>query len=379
MKTHHTILIGLLVLIFVIALPAVGQTTTEGELRVKGFAIASPKSNEVDRFITFINEELAPRGVNTLILRVDFNYQYESHPELRDEDALSHADVKKLVTASKQNLIKIIPQINLLGHQSWASKTNNLLRVYPEFDETPHIKMPEKYEWPNEDGLYCKSYCPLHPEVHEVVFALVDEIVAVFETDAFHAGMDEVFYIGDDQCPRCGGLDKAKLFAGEVTKIRNHLALSDRKLWIWADRLLDGKTTGLGMWEGSFNNTHGAIDLIPKDVVINDWHYNKPVHTPVMFAMKGFDVISCSWNKPEVGVNHVEDMFLFRKHNTKEMKDRFAGVILAVWSGTTPFLDGFYNYSASPDKEWSEEESNKPWVTFIKMYDRLKEISEDSE
>ena len=74
--------------------------------------------------------------------------------------------------------------------------------------------MPEDYEWPNDDGLYCKSYCPLHPDVHEVVFALVDEIMEVFEAKSFHAGMDEVFYIGEDECPRCNGKDKAELFAG---------------------------------------------------------------------------------------------------------------------------------------------------------------------
>src|SRR5690606_40003133 len=100
--------------------------------------------------------------------------------------------------------------INLLGHQSWAGSLGNLLKVYPQFDETPHVRMPEEYKWPNPDGLYCKSYCPLHPEVHAVVFALMDEICEVFETDAFHAGMDEVFYIGDDKCPRCGGRDKAR-------------------------------------------------------------------------------------------------------------------------------------------------------------------------
>ena len=65
------------------------------------------------------------------------------------------------------------------------------------------------------------------------------------ETVAFHAGLDEVFYIGEDQCPRCSGRDKAELFAGEVTKIRNHLALQDRELWIWGDRLIDGKITGM--------------------------------------------------------------------------------------------------------------------------------------
>ncbi|WP_194776184.1 family 20 glycosylhydrolase [Pararhodonellum marinum] len=344
------------------------------ELPVRGFAIAAPKTQELDRFIRFMQEELAPRGVNVVILRVDFNYQFESHPELRDENALSKSEVKKLVAGAREHDIQLIPQINLLGHQSWASTLGNLLKVYPEFDETPHVALPEKYEWPNADGLYCKSYCPLHPEVHQVVFALMDEIVEVFEADAFHAGMDEVFYIGDDKCPRCQGLDKAELFAGEVTKIRNHLALSDRKLWIWGDRLIDGRATGVGLWEGSYNRTHKAIDLIPKDVVINDWHYEKPVHTPVLFAMKGFEVMSCSWRRPEVGVAHVDDMFLFRKNNPDQVKDKFAGVILTVWSGVTPFLNGFYDYVENPGKEREEKDLNHPWVTFVQMFDRYQSL-----
>ena len=108
--------------------------------------------------------------------------------------------------------------------------------------------MPEKYQWPNPDGLYCKSYCPLHPKLHPIVFPLVDEICEVFESDAFHAGIDEVFYIGDEKCPRCAERDKAELFAGEVNLIRNHLALKNHRLWICGDRLIDGKTTGMGMW-----------------------------------------------------------------------------------------------------------------------------------
>lgn len=121
------------------------QSKLDSLLPVRGFCIGAPKVKEVDAFVKFIQEELAPRQVNTLILRVDYNYQFETHPELRDSIALSKSEVKKLVKACQKNNIRIIPQINLLGHQSWATKTENLLRVYPEFDETPHIKMPEKY------------------------------------------------------------------------------------------------------------------------------------------------------------------------------------------------------------------------------------------
>ena len=318
------------------------QTVVKDALPIRGFCIGAPQSSEVDAFVKFITEELSSRKVNTLILRIDFNYQFESHPELRDPSALSKADVKKMVDVCRQNKIRLIPQINLLGHQSWAGKLSGLLRVYPEFDETPLVKMPEKYVWPNADGLYCKSYCPLHPDVHKVVFALVDEICDAFETDAFHAGMDEVFYIGEDKCPRCSGKDKAELFAGEVNLIRNHLAMKNRQLWIWGDRLIDGKTTGMGMWEASMNNTYRAVDLISKDVMICDWHYERPDQSAVYFATKGLSVVTCPWRNPAIAVKQTQDMFRFRASVTPEMKERFQGMVQTVWSGAGQFMDEFY-------------------------------------
>lgn len=339
MKLNHVILITSIVFTFNLVF---SQEKQPDELPVKGFCIAAPSQNGLDKFLVFIENELATRGVNTLILRTDYNYQYQSHPELSNKNALRESDVKKIVTLCKKNNIRIIPQINLLGHQSWHSNLGNLLEVYPEFDETPHVELPEKYEWPNEDGLYCKSYCPLHPEVHNVVFDLVDEICDVFETNAFHAGMDEVFYIGDEKCPRCGGRDKAELFAGEVTKIRNHLAQKDRELWIWGDRLIDGKTTGLGMWEASMNNTYRAIDLIPKDVFICDWHYERPDHTAVYFAMKGLRVATCPWRNPLVAAEQVRNMYNYREQSSEEMNKNFQGMVQTIWSGTDDFLEEFY-------------------------------------
>lgn len=338
-------------------------------LPVRGFCIAAPLKREVDAFIKFIDQELAPRSVNTLILRVDYNYQYISHPELCDSVSLSRDDVKRLVAVCKKNNIRIIPQVNLLGHQSWAGRIGNLLKSYPQFDETPGVKMPEKYVWPNADGLYCKSYCPLHPDVHKIVFDMVDEICDVFEAEAFHAGMDEVFYIGEAQCPRCSGRDKAELFAGEVRLIRDHLALKNRILWIWGDRLLDGKTTGMGVWEASYNNTYKAIDMIPKDVIICDWHYERPDQTPVYFAMKGFNVVTCPWRNPDNAVLQVRDMVKFRKYSTPEMSQRFLGMVQTVWSGAGQFMGSYYGVKP-------EEGQNSPVKCFKALFKEIQEPSE---
>ena len=309
---------------------------------VRGLAIAAPKPAGIDAFVRFIDEELAPAHFNLLILRVDWNFAFETHPELRDPDPLSLADVKKLVNVCRAHGIRLVPQINLLGHQSWAKTTYALLREYPQFDETPSIKTENYSGWPNPDGLYCKSYCPLHPDVHRVVFDVVDEICDAFETDAYHAGMDEVFYIGEKECPRCSGRDKAELFAGEVTLLRNHLAEKNRELMIWGDRLLDGKTTGLGEWEASYNSTYRAIDMIPKDVFICDWHYERADLTGVYFATKGLSVAECGYRRPDTAVQQIEDMIRFRAQSTPATAAHLKGYIHTIWSGNEGFLKGYY-------------------------------------
>lgn len=327
---------------FIFSRDAEGRSLSPDSLPVRGFCIAAPSPAGVDDFIKFIREELQPRKVNTLILRVDYNYRFKSHPELADTAALAEEAVKKLVAVCRQAGIRVIPQVNLLGHQSWAGHLGKLLQVYPGFDETPWVKMPADYQWPNADNLYCKSYCPLAPGLHRVVFDLIDELCDAFESEAFHAGMDEVFYIGESKCPRCGGKDPAELFAGEVAAIRNHLAAKGRRLWIWGDRLIDGKTTGMGMWEASMNNTYRAVDMIPKDVVICDWHYERADQTAVYFAMKGFDVVSCPWRTPESARQQVEDMLRFRERSAPEMRSRFQGVVGTAWSDAEGFLKQYY-------------------------------------
>lgn len=325
---------------------------------VRGLCIAAPVSKGVDQFISFINDELIPRKVNTLVLRVDYRYEYTSHPELIDENALTKAQVKEIVRACKNGGIRIIPQVNMFGHQSWFTNIGKLLEVYPQFNETPEVPMDKELKWPNEWGLYCLSYCPLHPDLHKITFDIIDEIVEVFEADAFHAGMDEIFYIGMDK--RCKGKSNADLFAGEVTAIRDHLAKKNKRLWIWGDRLIDGETTGMGMWEASTNNTYKAIDKIPKDVVINDWHYERPDPTAAYFALNGFEVITCPWRNPEVTKEQLKMMVTFRKNAPEKIKNRYQGMLQTVWTSAENAIDEFYG------RKKIENVKQGNWVTTFK-------------
>ena len=370
MKQYSLLLLtAALILLFPSCRP--GEKEKEYALPVRGLAIEAPKPGELDRFLTFVEEELVPAHFNLLILRVDWNYAYETHPELRDPNPLSREDVQRIVALCRQHKIRLVPQINLLGHQSWAKNTLALLREYPQFDETPSIKTENYSEWPNADSLYCKSYCPLHPEVHDVVFAVVDEICDAFEADAFHAGMDEVFYIGMDECPRCHDHDKAELYAGEVTLIRNHLAEKGRQLMIWGDRLIDGRATGIGEWEGSFNDTWPAVDLIPKDVFICDWHYENAEQTPLYFAEKGLQVASCGYRDPAVCLQQIEDQIRFRSEAAPDSVAYYQGYIHTIWSGAGFFLKRYYEMKGTELASSDEPNDVRAMLAVIEAFKQL--------
>jgi len=237
-------------------------------------------------------EPLAKQGINVIILEVDYNFAFKSHPELRrGSDPITREGARRFAAACRKQNIRLIPEFQSLGHQSWKAETFPLLTVYPKFDLTPAA-------FPNNDGLYCREWDPTNPEVWRVVFELMDEIVDAFHADALHVGMDEVFLLGSEQSPTTKGQDPAALFAKAVNELHKHL-VDKRKveMLMWGDRLIDGKKFDLGEWEAATNGTAAAIDLIPKDVIICPWHYERRdsyLSIP-MFLEKGFRVLPAGW------------------------------------------------------------------------------------
>jgi hypothetical protein len=238
---------------------------------------------------------LAKMGVNSIVTEINYGYEYQSHPELRSRNAIGKKEIKELVAACRKNHVRLIPQFQCLGHQSWKGNTYPLLTKYPQFDETPG-------EHPKNKEIYCRSWCPLNPEVNPIIFSLMDELIEAFDADALHVGMDEVFLIGENSCPRCKGKDKAELFAKAVNDYHKHIVRKHKiEMLMWGDRLIDAGKINYGKWEASANNTAGAVDLIPKDIIICDWHYERrdAYESIPMFLKKGFRVWPASWKKPE--------------------------------------------------------------------------------
>jgi hypothetical protein len=235
-------------------------------------------------------------GLNVIILEVDYHFDFQSHPELRQgAQPITKQAARNFADICKTHNIRLITEFQCVGHQSWAKETFPLLTEYPHLDLTPGA-------FPGNDSIYCREWDVMNPEVYAIVFPLLDEIIDAFQVDAFHVGMDEVFLLGSEYSPSTRGKDPGELFAKAINDIHDHLVKKRGvEMLMWGDRLFDGKNYDFGEWESSMNGTAAAIDAIPKDIIICPWHYEKMDAYPSIpqFIEKGFRVLPASWRKVE--------------------------------------------------------------------------------
>jgi len=301
-----------------------------------------------------IENVLSPLGINMVILEIDKSFVFEKHPEIiTGKNALTAEDAKDISAFARSLGVEIVPLMQCLGHQGWEGSRSALLEAYPEFDETPEISLDA--EWPE---IFCRSWCPQHPEVNDIVFDMMDEIIDGFSSNYFHIGMDEVYEIASEQCKRCRGGDRAKLFAKAINDMYSHLNENrDQTVMMWGDRLIEAELFGYDNWEGDTFGTYEAINKIPKDIILLDWHYDERKNgypTPKYFMEKGFSVMPACWYKENVAVQLFNEAKGASKELNKERK--YFGRLITSWHDwTEEEFDKFINYSHSKTQDKNEQ------------------------
>lgn len=333
--------------------PTPDEDTQEVLFPYKGFSINNPRVSEIDRFCDFVENELAPIGVNLIVLRINYQYDFQTVDNMACSWGFPASSAAKLDAVCERNGILLVPHLELFGHQSAASGSGfsptALLANYPEFDESYGKAASVNYGY--------RSYCPLHPELHTVVYRMIDEMAA-FKGKDFHIGCDEVMTLG--LCDRCkeflgkDGNTKGDLFAEEIQRLSGHLSTNGYRTWMWGDRLInraDAKNFGVSSlteWEASANGTYTAIERISKKIMICDWHYKSAPTTHLYFAKKGFDVISCFYDQLTPALNLVKNVYETRVNETDAtVRNHCQGVMGTSWGGSvTDFMDEFERVKA---------------------------------
>lgn len=308
-----------------------------------GFHTRIADKKSVPALVRLLEEGLAPRGVNTLILEFNPGYAYACFPEYAT-GTFDAADAAVVRAACERLGIRPVPLFQCLSHQSnFSAVPWPLFQAHPELLETPDV--PADATWPD---FYCHSWCASNDAIWQYVFPMIDELAGAFGAEAVHIGIDEVFDIGEDGCARCRGRNKAKLLARTVRTLHDHLAEKGLDTMMWGDRLLDAEKMGYHMWEADRFGMHPALTLrdpetgepvIPRDVILTDWHYDVHDHgypSVACFLQEGFFTVpSVAANLAQVKgfwTAALDALYLGRK---QQWPGKLGGILFTHWNPLT--------------------------------------------
>lgn len=283
----------------------------------KGIKIYLPAIEDMPFFYEFA-DMCRDYGYNTLVMELGGAMEYKSHPEIneawvrycklfRDYQGQSldvqhsakwaknsihcengggswipQEEIKKMIAYCKERDIEIIPEVPCLSHSDY------LLQAHPEFAENTEDVLPD-------------AYCPQNPGIYQLLFELLDEIIALFGPKTIHIGHDELYTIG--LCEKCRGKDPVELFSEDIKKIYRYLKDRGIQTMLWSDKLLNAHSKRGKDWGGAYRTIYSektgeflhhvpelypAIDKIPKDVKIMHWYWSVRMELEEEFLTRGF-------------------------------------------------------------------------------------------
>jgi hypothetical protein len=267
---------------------------------------------------------LAEASVNVVVVEVNYSFEFQSHPELRNRRFVTRSTAHKLAETAHRCGLRLIPEFNCLGHQSFGKRVGPLLRLHPEFNENPHRTVADT-------NVYCLEWRPDAPGLNAIVFSLIDEMAEAFEADAFHVGMDEVYLLGTGDNPEGNRQSPAQLYANEVCALHDHIVRQHHlEMLMWADRIIGPKYQGYSRYDNHRNDLSAAIDLIPKDIIQCDWHYEwrKSYPSVPYLTGKGFRV----WPS---GFEPLAATRAFSDYARSLNSDQVIGYLATTWNKTS--------------------------------------------
>ncbi len=206
---------------------------------------------------------------------------------------ISQDDVREILRCARENGMEIIPEIPSPGHAYW------LCLAHPDIAEWQEDKYPD-------------TICPSNPKSYDLLFDVMDELIALFEPSCVSSGGDEYYFYGI--CPHCRGRAGGELLAGHLNKVNAFLRARGIRHLIWGDKLINpdelqvkrlkewgtGNMIKYGGGErvladeaGTYRQgeTWQAIDLIPDDILIADWYHCLSPDTEKYFAAHHKEVL----------------------------------------------------------------------------------------
>ena len=340
-------------------------------------------------------DTLSGIGFNTIVINTHYRvYRYEFDTQLNNAQypvygGFDSEEIKIMVQIAKQKGMKVIPSLQVLSHQN----SGILSQVYPNYMLSEPAWKEGQYYSPincveiagivyhcttnnisslsNKPGYGANwtSYWrtgrrrtrdPFNENAEQMVFGMIDELIETFtveseKPEAIHIATDELRNWPTPE--ESNEMSASEVFAMTITNIYDHIKESnpDMNVIMWSDMLDEN-------WNGGRTETPvaGALDMLPKDIIIDDWRYettsyygydeaNRIFPSVGKYIDKGFNVLVSPWNKQDAA----EDLIWTGKIENIGT-GKFKGVIYAVWLGNPSYAVPGLNHALTDYTGWED-------------------------
>jgi len=262
--------------------------------------------------------------MNAVMIDLCNVFRFESYPEMALPQAVPLSDLQPIIDLCRMYYAEPIPALNLLAHQE-----HFLAQARPDLMLVKLAEFPKKRVSRYEEFFYWEPvYDPNNPEVRRIVSAVIDETVKLFRPRYLHIGHDECGALRF--VPRKHDKEIRDLFSGSVNFLHDYLKKHNVQTMMWGDMFLNQRMFPSGAAHGAYPGAPiaAAIDDIPKDVIITDWHYwpytrhypdaggpRQDFPSSLYFSDQGFDVIGTTLAKLAANEKQIKALKRHRAHS----------------------------------------------------------------
>jgi hypothetical protein len=291
--------------------------------------------NARDIQVRMVREILGAFKINALAYHCSF-MEWDSHPELNHPRVgMKKADAQAVLDEARRQHIEVIPYVPTYGLREWAQHDPALL-ANPELGN------------------------PVHPKTRAICEDICREALAMFGNPRF-------FLIGHDEIGT-----STEVLAESIRHYTDFLRGLGCRAMVWGDQFLFRTEGPDAMNAPTQEEAIRRRSLLPRDVVVCDWHYataepDKYVSLGI-FNDLGLDTIACPWNSPGNLVNYARAAVTERGKTARAGAPKAGapgrgetiGVLQTTWAGWSfdeTSLDGnlfqYASYVLGAEAAWT--------------------------
>lgn len=311
------------------------------DMKVRGISddISRGQVSNLDNFKKIISH-IARYKMNTYMPYIEDMLEFENYPTIgKNRGALTKAEVKEILAFAKKNFVEVIPIFQTLGHYENILSQDEFLK-YAEFIGAASLNVSSDL-----------TYVFLED--------MLKEVFELFPSEYFHMGADESWDVGLGASKKLvEETNIAVVHANHYKKVYDICKKYNKKVMMYGDILLDHPE---------------ILSLIPKDIIIVDWHYraDEDYLSTKTIRNAGFEylVSPSAWNFTStfpVNINSLPNIKYIVKSG---LENESHGMINSNWGdyGAETFKEFIlYNYAWSAQCAWDYNQSDLN--TFNKVY-----------